>query len=398
VRLTRKNIIAISAAAAALVVIIAGLIISNSSNKSDMFTPIVEFHNEAFPVKIIATATAETAFDGSPRMIETNNYIGDVIGDFGAKLDGAFSDCDVRIEIESDRFIKKSQIETRLKSNNDVEIFPRINYNYVELGKLKQPLVENITFKLFVNNKLKKETAQTVTFHSLNEVPFLEVSRHDNETLNSYHYMFAAMVNEDHPLIDTILREALQSGAINHILGAKYNVFAGYQDIDENGDREYEVISQVFAVWYVLQSHNIRYSNITRTSTESEYIATQYVRSIEESFANTQSNCVDGSVLFASILRKIGIDTFLVIIPGHMLAGFYIDENHKTPFFIETTMLGNEDITKYGKKRGVEVSLDLFFDALKSGNETVANTDKDDFIIIDIAQCRKAGIRPVRRE
>jgi hypothetical protein len=366
---------------------------------AESFTPIVEFHNEAFPVKIIATAATETAFDGSPRMIERDDYIGDVIGDFGAKLDGAFAGHNIRVEIEGDRFIKKSSLETQPKSNKSVEIFPRINYNYVELGKLKQPLIENVTFRLFVNSKLKKEAFQTVTFHSLNEVPFMERSRHDNETINSYYYMFSAMVNEDHPLIDSILREAIQSGAINQISGTRhYNTFVGYQDIDEDGDTETEVIAQVFSIWYVLQTHNIRYSNIPVTSTESAYLASQYVRSIEESYNNTQANCADGSVLFASILRKTGIDPFLVIIPGHMLVGFYLDKEHKTPYFLETTLIGNDDITKYGKKQGAEVSFDLFADALEAGSATIEETGESDIIIIDIAQCRASGIKPVRRE
>jgi hypothetical protein len=78
-------------------------------------------------------------------------------------------------------------------------------------------------------------------------------------------------------------------------------------------------------------------------------IASQYVRTLQESFVNTQANCVDGSVLFASVLRKLGIEPFLGIVPGHMFVGYYLDREMTTRSFLETTMLGNEDLSKYTK-------------------------------------------------
>ena len=49
---------------------------------------------------------------------------------------------------------------------------------------------------------------------------------------------------------------------------------------------------------------------------------------------------MDGSVLFASILRQIGIDPILVLVPGHMFMGFYVDPDGKQADFLETTMIG----------------------------------------------------------
>ena len=39
------------------------------------------------------------------------------------------------------------------------------------------------------------------------------------------------------------------------------------------------------------------------------------MRLIDESINNGQANCVDGSVLFASLLRKIDIEPVLVSLP-----------------------------------------------------------------------------------
>jgi hypothetical protein len=249
-----------------------------------------------------------------------------------------------------------------------------------------------------VNGRQIKETVKAVDFRSINEVPFLELSRRNRRDTVDHSYMFAAMVNEDAPFIDSVvLKEAIQSGAISRFSGSRDSVFGGYQDINGDGDTKTEVLSQVFALWHVLQSRRIRYSNITTTSNELDAVASQNVRSIEESFRNTQANCVDGSVLFASVMRKIGIDSFLVLIPGHMFIGFYAGAPRQNPYYLETTMIGNTDITALGEKERLDVSHSSFIAALAAGEKTFSETNRDDITIVDIAQCRAAGIRPVHR-
>ena len=362
------------------------------------FQPIVEFHGSAFPVQILSTATTKTALGSGPRMIDKGGYIGDTLGNFGAKINGLSPGDKIRLEVTGIRFVEKSALSRTIKTNKTVEVFPAIKYRYDELRKLRQPREENVRFTLFVNGKQVKEVVKPVDFRSLNEVPFLELSRHNKRDRVDHSYMFAAMVNEDAPFIDSIiLKEAVQSGAIGSFSGGADNFFGGYQDANGDGDTKNEVLSQVFAVWYVLQSRKMRYSNITTTSNESNTVASQNVRSIEESFRNTQANCVDGSVLFASVLRKIGIDSFLVLIPGHMFIGFYAGDAKQNPYFLETTMLGNTDITVVEGKERLNKSRASFMAALDAGKDNLAKTDEDNITIVDIAQCRAAGIKPVHR-
>ena len=56
---------------------------------------------------------------------------------------------------------------------------------------------------------------------------------------------------------------------------------------------------------------------------------------------------MDGSVLFASLLRAINITPVLVQIPGHMFVGYYTDSSHKNLTFLETTMIGDVDLDDY---------------------------------------------------
>ncbi|MDR0449719.1 MAG: hypothetical protein LBH26_00455 [Treponema sp.] len=368
------------------------------------FEPLVEFHGEAFPVKILALAAKNTALDGSARMKNDGPYIGDVFGDFGVALSLKRAG-PVRVEIEGDRFIKLSVQEALVPANNKVEIFPRISYVYSELERLTQPGTENVYFRLYKNGKLLKEEMKVIRFHSVNEVPFKEISRWDGESVLSYGWLFAAYVNEDDPLIDEILKEALEIARREKAGVGDIYAFSGYQDIDGDGGAGAEVRIQVYAIWRVLQDRGIRYSDITTTSTGNQSVATQYVRTLRESFSNSQANCVDGTVLFASVLRRLGISPYLVLIPGHMFLGYNLDSGGEMIAFLETTMLDSVNPGDYPNHRRARVSLDSFIAASASALktwETVENKMLDDsdieHQIISVAECRMNGIMPVKRE
>jgi hypothetical protein len=181
----KKAIIALSAAVlAAAVIVMAALNWSVAA-----FEPIVEFNGEAYPSKIIATAAVTSMLGGSPRMIETEDYIGDALGDFGVKFRSALPEGIVRVEIEGDYFITKSTLEAYIQTKKSVELFPRINYNYGELENLREPHSENVTFRLYVNDKLKKQKTLAIPFHRLEDEPVWDASRNGNKTLNNYHFV-----------------------------------------------------------------------------------------------------------------------------------------------------------------------------------------------------------------
>ncbi len=73
----------------------------------------------------------------------------------------------------------------------------------------------------------------------------------------------------------------------------------------------------------------------------------QRVRTFDDALDSSQINCVDGSVLFASLLRSINIDPILVRTPGHMFVGYYTDNSHKDMNFLETTMIGDVDLDDF---------------------------------------------------
>jgi hypothetical protein len=177
----------------------------------------------------------------------------------------------------------------------------------------------------------------------------------------------------------------------------------------------------VFSIWAALQARGIHYSSVTTTPGGTQTVYHQHVRFIEESLQNEQANCVDGSVLFCSILRKLGMRTFLVTVPGHMYMGVYLSGRGDDRIAIETTMIGagvsesEEKVKTIAPLRSLKEKLDpkmrasapwrTFEAAVAEGTH---NLDKDrakfddennaEYQITDIDESRNDGIMPISSE
>ena len=222
--------------------------------------------------------------------------------------------------------------------------FPMINWNYENLKSLKQPGTVDLSFACYINGEETDDKSLRLNYRSVNECVYGFIDNDGNYI--DFGWMFAAYVNENNPSIDNFLQEVLY----HHVVDA----FIGYQ-----GSKE-EVMNQVFAIWNTLQLRNVKYSSITATSNPSQKVLSQYVRSFDEVYQNSQANCVDGSVFLASVLMKIDIKPFLVLIPGHMYLGFYTSED-KTDFeLLETTMVGSINLNEIYEANGQVYNLNKY--------------------------------------
>ena len=245
---------------------------------------------------------------------------------------------------------------------------------------------------------------------SINDCPFAvsnseETLDEENASAGSTEmgWMFAAYVNENHPMLDKVLQEALET-----------KIVSAFRVTTHDHD---ETLKQVFAVWSALQKRGIQYSSTTTTPGGSKEVLSQYVRFVDQSLANTQANCVDGSVLLASILRKISIEPFLVTVPGHMYVGFYLGAGKSQFVGLETTVIGLPDVADE-KKPGEPAALTTLRDkldaavrarrdwktfakAVQTGTEDLAkNKEKleaedPSYQWIDLAEARSDGIMPI---
>ncbi len=197
--------------------------------------------------------------------------------------------------------------------------------------------------------------------------------------------MFAAFVDEDHPLSRRVLNQARKNGIVDG--------FDGYAVRDPE-----HVYRQAFALWHELQQRGIRYSPITRSVAIKDRVLSQRVRRLEESWENAQANCVDGSVLFASLLRRAGLNPSLVLVPGHMFVAFDLDARGRERAYLDTTLLGTQP-----GARSEAASLATFQAAVARGlaQYQQARTKFDDerepeYQIIDIEAARRLGVKALR--
>ena len=208
-------------------------------------------------------------------------------------------------------------------------------------------------------------------------------------------------MNENAPIIDEILQDALEHNAVSS--------FHGY-----SGNKQ-DFVRQLFAVWNALQRKGIKYSNITTPSGITENIYSQHVRLPDESYGNSQANCVDGTVLLASVFYKIGMCPILVSKPGHMFLGVYNDaescakQNHQNITYIETTAVGSVHLNSFQKEWKFKTSDGVYAStsyaslasasnfARKEYNEMVPalNLQKKGYSVLDITQLRSMGVMPI---
>ncbi|GAB3573522.1 hypothetical protein GCM10027578_34660 [Spirosoma luteolum] len=329
--------------------------------------------------------------------------LGDPNGILGIQLHTTQPNTNITVELSCSggiRLFDKASVTVKApKANSDYSVTPTIPYFEDKLAGIKQTQSTYITYRVTINGKKEPDRTERLLVHPINICPFGYSDEKDN--FESIDWMFAAYVNEDHPQVEKILKTALERKYVD--------AFLGYQG------EAIDVYKQVMAVWRVLQERGIRYSDITTTVADREEVASQHVRLIDESINNTQANCVDGSVLFASILRKIGIEPILVTVPGHMFVGFDVDSEHKKQAYLETTMLGAKPgefqvkdtplarllLGNPATKNTSRVDMERFVAALQTGNQTYAENkqgldkEQDNYSKMRVSEARQLGILPI---
>lgn len=394
----RRNLLALGLASAFLAP--APVPVAQAAGQAASWEPFVFPYDQIFPsLEISSASMTSDEEEKDPTMI------GDDMSMIGISMTATRPRQKVRVKVSLPSLMIDSVIDAELpRAGVDYVIYPRLRWDYQALGRVRQSRPETVSFEVSIDNGPAQVQVVRARVRSVNDALFSvdpdpEV---DDDDLD-FNWMFAAYVNEDSPLVDTILREALDSEIVKS--------FDGFQS-----ESQEQVYAQVFAIWYALQQRGIRYSNITATASTHQLVGSQNVRFIEQSWRNTQANCVDGSVLFASILRKIDIAPVLVSVPGHMFVGFALDAEGEQYAYLETTMLGDdeaEDVSDEMQEQAEDISDDpdiqasylVFAAAMNYGQEQVDEggdrfeaDDEVDYQMIDIQAARENGVMPITSE
>ncbi len=140
---------------------------------------------------------------------------------------------------------------------------------------------------------------------------------------------FGAWVTPNAPAVMGLLRRAAEL----HPEG----VIVGYQ----GGVAEIE--AQVAAAFAALKAQGIVYVNsvLALGATKGEYL--QRVRLPREALLMRSANCLDGTVLLASVLEAASLNPALVLVPGHAFLAWETQDGNGEWDYLETTMIGTHD-------------------------------------------------------
>lgn len=116
--------------------------------------------------------------------------------------------------------------------------------------------------------------------------------------------------------------------------------FVGYQG---NASDTSIVLQQVRALFEALKADaGIQYVNsVIGFSPLDGASINQRIRLPAESLEEKQANCVDGTVLFASLLEAVSLSPALVVVPGHAFVAWESWEGSRKWAYLETTMIGS---------------------------------------------------------
>ena len=299
---------------------------------ADDYELVDQLGGNLFPSAILSVATTNTQV--IPPM--SGEYVGNPKSCVAIKLKSGHANTVVRIELAETPFYARSVSTFVLpKEHTEYIIYPDILWRYNALRDNEQAEPISVVSNVEVDGKDLGQKVRTFSVRSINEclLGFNKQLPDGRTRYVSTRLFYAAYVNEENPLIDKVLREALNTRIVRR--------FLGYQSTPEMVDK------QVYALWYVLQKRNFKYSSVSYSSLSSNVVYAQRVRTFEDALNSSQINCVDGSVLFASLLRAINITPVLVQMPGHMVVGYYTDSAKKNLTFLETTMIGDVDLDDY---------------------------------------------------
>ncbi len=249
-----------------------------------------------------------------------------------------------------------------------------------------RPATLRVTVRQFGAGRELLLTDQTYPVHLQSyDTALLGIQTSDGSIVDLTDHL-CAFVTPHLPDIETWLRKAADYHPQRRIVG-----YQGAKTIEEG---RLVVREQVKAVFQVLKNDaGLVYVNAPLSLGKQRGHITQRVRLPLTSLNKDKSraNCIDGAVLYASLLELAGIDPLLAIVPGHAFVGWRIWQDVDDYEFLETTMTGTETFEtawQAGQKQYAQARDRGFFGRPLFDRAGFAR-------LIDVAQCRLRHTYPL---
>jgi len=185
--------------------------------------------------------------------------------------------------------------------------------------------------------------------------------------------LVVAMVTPTDPGVEGLIRAAAAYDP-NKVMTSGYT---------EQNDDTGTVWQRLSNVW---QAETTDYS-LTYIGTTDSFASgsSQRIRLPAEVLDQASGNCIELTLLYAATAEAMGLESAIIMIPGHAYVAIRLDNKNDSYYFIETTMIGGATFKDAAHEGNIEWT---------AAQPHVANSDAD-YGWVDIAQARADGVLPI---
>ena len=197
-----------------LLILIGGISVFKYSAFNSGFEIVDDLGGNIFPSAILSVATT----DAQVITPTDSMYLGNPKSCIAIRVKSRTAYSRVRIEVAETPFFSRSVSEFVLnKPRTEYTIYPDIIWNYEALKNNVQAEPVSVAVKVEMNGKDMGQRVRTFSVRSVNECLLGYVA--NGTKFYDTSIFFAAYVNEENPMIDQLLREALNTRIVNRFLG-----------------------------------------------------------------------------------------------------------------------------------------------------------------------------------
>ena len=185
--------------------------------------------------------------------------------------------------------------------------------------------------------------------------------------------LYAAWVTPNDPAVEELLRRAADYTASDIVT-------SGYGGV--MNDEEGTVWDRLQAIWKAQEEYGIIYVSTMVTFSEGY---NQRIRTPYDVLDQKSGNCIETTLLYASAAEALGLESAIILIPGHAYIAVRTDQTNAQYYFIETTLIGRAS----------------FEDAVAAGlynwEETKPRLEAGDsgYYWINLSEARDMGVLPM---
>ena len=290
---------------------------------------------------------------------------------------------DVRVVVSTAGLRAATVIDARI--DRDTILRPRLEWDAAALRRLNAVRRQTLRVTLTSPGMAPVERELDIRVHPLDEALYFV---REGKARVDLGWTFAAWVDPRDPVIDELFALAGMPAA------------PGAAAPHGRAER----LRAVRAIWTALERRGIRYADERVGISQGPVIYSQRVRLPSSTWDDRVANCMDGSVLIASALERLGIDSFIVLVPGHAFVGFYTDAGKREAEFLETTLLGSgrrsvaaesEAQVRRRAEAGFEAARRAGGERYRLAAPRLDGRHRPAYALIDISTARAYGIMPL---